>query len=46
MNSPETLGDERRRGRSVLSGARGGMVRGVGMVHGMGMVRGARRVRK
>jgi hypothetical protein len=40
MNSPETLGDERRRGRSVLSGARGGMIRGAGMV------RGARRVRK
>jgi hypothetical protein len=34
MKSPETLEDERRGGRSVLSGAR------------MGMVRGARRVRQ
>jgi hypothetical protein len=34
MKSPEALEDERRGGRSVLSGAR------------MGMVRGARRVRQ
>jgi hypothetical protein len=34
MKSPETLEDERRGGRSVLSGAR------------MGMVSGARRVRQ
>ena len=34
MKSPETLEDERRGGRSALSGAR------------MGMVRGARRVRQ
>jgi hypothetical protein len=34
MKSPETIDGGRRRGRSVLSGAR------------MGMVRGARRVRQ
>jgi hypothetical protein len=28
MKSPETLEDERRGGRSVLSGARMGMIRG------------------
>jgi hypothetical protein len=40
MNSPEALGVERRGGRSVLSGAR------IGMVRGVGLVRGPRRVRK
>jgi hypothetical protein len=39
MNSPGTLEDELRGGRSVLSGARTGMVRGAGMVRGTGRVR-------